>query len=295
MLRHLIDSSSRHVRILFPRGVRAATSSSGSNGDVPPRSGNVTQQLRPSTNGNSYMRGGSGGISSSSDSNSGVGATAQLRVALKDGSSSSAAAKGAAALAAAMAASPNSSPLPEGAPALIDSTARERAAGGSGAAVLNALSANPYGWPDAARAAREAPLWMLHEASRADTRVPLPPIDAYAERSVTFAPISVPERDAQGRAYATGGRKNAVARVWVKMGDGLFSVNGKPLEAAFSRIAHRREAIEPLVASQSAGAWDVTVMVAGGGLSGQAGAIKHGLAKAISRYEPQFKPVMRAC
>lgn len=291
MLRRLVDSSSRHVRILdfFPCGVRAVTSSSsGSNGDVP-RSGNVTQQ-QPRSGGysNGYMRGVGTTDSNSSSSNSNSNSSGSS-------SSNGPAVKGAAALAAAMAATPNSSPLPEGAPALLDSTARERAAGGSGTAVLNALSANPYGWPDAARAAREAPLWMLHEASRADTRVPLPPVDAYAERSVTFAPISVPERDAQGRAYATGGRKNAVARVWVKVGDGVFTVNGKPLEAAFSRIAHRREAIEPLVASQSAGAWDVTVMVAGGGLSGQAGAIKHGLAKAISRYEPQFKPVMRSC
>ena len=97
-------------------------------------------------------------------------------------------------------------------------------------------------------------------------------------------------RDALNRAYATGRRKTAVARVWVRPGEGSFSVNGRTLADYFHRSADRVTAMEPLISSQTAGAFDVMLTVEGGGLTGQAGAIKHGLAGALSRYDPYLKP-----
>ena len=185
--------------------------------------------------------------------------------------------------------------MPESDPPLVDDDVVVRARGNEPNARLDALSSNAYGWSEAMRSAREAPLWMVHETLRADSRLARPPRDAFLERKDVFAPISIPQRDAQGRAFASGGRKTSTAQVWVKLGDGSFTVNGLPLERAFDQISHRRQAIEPLVASQSVGAWDVEVRVNGGGVSGQAGAIKHGLAKALARYEPQLKPIMRSC
>lgn len=189
----------------------------------------------------------------------------------------------------------NTTEMPESDPPLVDDDVVVRARGNEPNARLDALSSNAYGWSEAMRSAREAPLWMVHETLRADSRLARPPRDAFLERKDVFAPISIPQRDAQGRAFASGGRKTSTAQVWVKLGDGSFTVNGLPLERAFDQISHRRQAIEPLVASQSVGAWDVEVRVNGGGVSGQAGAIKHGLAKALARYEPQLKPIMRSC
>jgi small subunit ribosomal protein S9 len=100
-------------------------------------------------------------------------------------------------------------------------------------------------------------------------------------------------RDAQGRAYATGRRKTSAARVWVKPGDGDFSVNGMPLADYFPRMAHRVQCMQPLVAAQASGAFDVWLTVKGGGVSGQAGAVRHGLANALARYDPFLRPVLR--
>jgi small subunit ribosomal protein S9 len=99
--------------------------------------------------------------------------------------------------------------------------------------------------------------------------------------------------DAQGRAYATGKRKDAVARVWIKPGPGQITVNEKPVEQYFARPVLRMILQQPLAVAQRHGQYDLTVSVAGGGLSGQAGAVRHGLAKALTNYEPDLRPALK--
>lgn len=107
------------------------------------------------------------------------------------------------------------------------------------------------------------------------------------------APIYVQKLDKQGRAYATGKRKDAVARVWIKPGTGKVTVNDRPLEVYFARPVLRMILQQPLGVAKHNGQYDVTVSVAGGGLSGQAGAVRHGLAKALTHYEPDLRPVLK--
>ena len=107
------------------------------------------------------------------------------------------------------------------------------------------------------------------------------------------APRYVRKLDPQGRAYATGKRKDAVARVWIKPGPGKALVNGKALDAYFARPVLRMILQQPLGVAKRAGQYDLTVSVAGGGLSGQAGAVRHGLAKALVNYEPDLRPVLK--
>jgi small subunit ribosomal protein S9 len=99
--------------------------------------------------------------------------------------------------------------------------------------------------------------------------------------------------DAQGRAYATGKRKDAVARVWVKPGSGKVIVNTRPVEVYFARPVLRMMIQQPLVASNRQGQFDVICTVSGGGLSGQAGAVRHGLSKALTNYEPELRGVLK--
>jgi len=106
-------------------------------------------------------------------------------------------------------------------------------------------------------------------------------------------PIHVQKLDSLGRAYATGKRKNAVARVWIKPGRGLATVNGKPLDAYFARPVLRMILSQPLVVVNRITQYDLTVTVTGGGLSGQAGAVRHGLAKALTYYEPELRPTLK--
>ena len=96
----------------------------------------------------------------------------------------------------------------------------------------------------------------------------------------------VQKRDAQGRSYGTGRRKNAVARVWVKAGSGKVTVNGRGEEVYFGRPVLRMILRQPLVAANSPQALDIACSVKGGGLSGQAGAVRHGLARALVAYDP---------
>ena len=103
------------------------------------------------------------------------------------------------------------------------------------------------------------------------------------------APVHVQKLDKLGRAYATGKRKNAVARVWIKPGKGKATVNGKPLDVYFARPVLRMILNQPLVIVNRLTQYDLTVTVAGGGLSGQAGAVRHGLAKALTYYEPELR------
>jgi small subunit ribosomal protein S9 len=107
------------------------------------------------------------------------------------------------------------------------------------------------------------------------------------------APHYVQKLDKQGRAYATGKRKNAVARVWIKPGPGTATVNGKPLETYFARAVLRMILQQPLAAAQRDGQYDLSITVGGGGLSGQAGAVRHGLSKALVNYEPDLRPVLK--
>jgi small subunit ribosomal protein S9 len=106
-------------------------------------------------------------------------------------------------------------------------------------------------------------------------------------------PKCVQKLDKQGRAYATGKRKDAVARVWIKMGAGKIVVNERPVETYFARPVLRMLIQQPLVASNRQGQYDVVCTVSGGGLSGQAGAVRHGLSKALMRYEPELRGVLK--
>jgi small subunit ribosomal protein S9 len=107
------------------------------------------------------------------------------------------------------------------------------------------------------------------------------------------APRYMQKLDPQGRAYATGKRKDAVARVWIKPGPGKALVNGKALDSYFARPVLRMILQQPLGVAKRTGQYDLTVSVAGGGLSGQAGAVRHGLAKALVNYEPDLRPVLK--
>ena len=99
--------------------------------------------------------------------------------------------------------------------------------------------------------------------------------------------------DAQGRAYATGKRKNAIARVWIKPGKGSITINGRDQEVYFARPVLRMMIAQPLSVSDRLGQFDVVVSVQGSGLSGQAGAIRHGISKALTYYEPELRPVLK--
>ena len=100
-------------------------------------------------------------------------------------------------------------------------------------------------------------------------------------------------RDSKGRAYATGKRKDAVARVWIKPGHGRITVNGKEEKIYFARPVLRMILRQPLIAVNRDGQFDVVCSVAGGGLSGQAGAVRHGISKALALYETGLRPVLK--
>jgi small subunit ribosomal protein S9 len=107
------------------------------------------------------------------------------------------------------------------------------------------------------------------------------------------APVYQQKLDAQGRAYATGKRKNAVARVWLKRGHGKITVNAKDFSAYFARPVLQMLLKQPLNAASRADQYDVIATVAGGGLSGQAGAVRHGISKALTHYEPELRSVLK--
>jgi len=106
-------------------------------------------------------------------------------------------------------------------------------------------------------------------------------------------PKHVQRLDAQGRAYATGKRKNAVARVWIKPGSGKIVVNTKPVEQFFARPVLRMMIQQPIVAANRSGQYDVICTVSGGGLSGQAGAVRHGISKALTYFEPDLRSPLK--
>ena len=104
---------------------------------------------------------------------------------------------------------------------------------------------------------------------------------------------AVQKIDAQGRAYATGKRKNAIARVWIKPGKGTITINGRDQEVYFARPVLRMMLAQPFQVTDRVGQFDVVVTVQGSGLSGQAGAIRHGLSKALTYYEPALRTALK--
>ena len=114
-----------------------------------------------------------------------------------------------------------------------------------------------------------------------------------AQPAASDAPVHVQKLDAQGRAYATGKRKDAVARVWIKPGPGQITINQRPVDVYFARPVLRMILQQPLQIANRIGQYDIVVTVDGGGLSGQAGAVRHGLAKALTYYEPDLRPALK--
>ena len=102
-----------------------------------------------------------------------------------------------------------------------------------------------------------------------------------------------PKLDKQGRAYATGRRKDAIARVWIKRGKGKITVNGRPIETYFARPVLRMLVQQPAIAVNRNTEFDVDCTVVGGGLSGQAGAVRHGIARALINFEPALRPALK--
>jgi small subunit ribosomal protein S9 len=102
-----------------------------------------------------------------------------------------------------------------------------------------------------------------------------------------------PKRDALGRSYATGRRKNAVARVWIKPGRGEITVNDKPVGTYFARPVLRMLITQPFLVSDRYNQFDVFCTVVGGGLSGQAGAVRHGISRALTYYEPDLRGILK--
>jgi small subunit ribosomal protein S9 len=110
---------------------------------------------------------------------------------------------------------------------------------------------------------------------------------------VAEAPVHVQKLDAQGRAYATGKRKDAVARVWVTRGAGRIFINDKDYTEYFARPVLQMIVEQPIITANRTGQYDVRATVSGGGLSGQAGALRHGISKALTYYEPELRSALK--
>jgi small subunit ribosomal protein S9 len=107
-------------------------------------------------------------------------------------------------------------------------------------------------------------------------------------------PVVEPKRDAFGRSYATGRRKDAVARVWVKPGKGTITINDRPASQYFARPVLRMLLTQPFLVADRYNQFDVYCTVTGGGLSGQAGAVRHGISRALTNYEPELRSILKA-
>jgi small subunit ribosomal protein S9 len=127
----------------------------------------------------------------------------------------------------------------------------------------------------------------------AETMQSLDQLSTLKPLAAAEAPRYIQKLDAQGRSYATGKRKNAVARVWVKPGAGRIVINKREIEVYFARPVLRMLIQQPLVATNRHGQFDVICTVSGGGLSGQAGAVRHGLAKAMMNFEPDLRGTLK--
>jgi len=127
----------------------------------------------------------------------------------------------------------------------------------------------------------------------AETMQSLDQLSALKPAAAPETPRYVQRLDKQGRAYATGKRKNAVARVWVKPGAGKIVINTREIDIYFARPVLRMLIQQPLVATNRSSQFDVTCTVSGGGLSGQAGAVRHGISKALMNYEPDLRGALK--
>ena len=138
----------------------------------------------------------------------------------------------------------------------------------------------------------------MPDSANTETVTDLADLGAIAETPAAPAAPTMPLRekqiDAQGRAYATGRRKDAVARVWIKPGSGKVTVNGRDQDVYFARPTLRLVIDQPFQISDRAGQYDVVATVKGGGLSGQAGAVKHGIAQALTKFEPVLRGTVKA-
>ena len=150
------------------------------------------------------------------------------------------------------------------------------------------MSDNRQSLSDLASLAANAPATAAPAAAAVEGEAPA------AAPAAPSAPLRQQEIDAQGRAYATGRRKDAVARVWVKPGTGKITVNGRDQEIYFARPTLRLVINQPFGVTDRVGQYDVVCTVKGGGLSGQAGAVKHGIAQALSKYEPALRSAVKA-
>lgn len=114
-----------------------------------------------------------------------------------------------------------------------------------------------------------------------------------AETETTAKVRKPKKKDAQGRIYATGKRKDAVARVWIKAGTGNITINGRAFDNYLPRPVLRMLINQPFAVTNRSGQFDVVCTCNGGGLSGQAGAIRHGISKALNDYEPELRPILK--
>lgn len=119
------------------------------------------------------------------------------------------------------------------------------------------------------------------------------PVAAKVEAASAEAPKYERKVDAKGRAYATGRRKNAIARVWIKPGNGKMTVNGRDVKVYFARPVLQMVVNQPFAVADRAGQFDVECLVDGGGLSGQAGAVKHGISRALTHFEPDLRKPLK--
>jgi small subunit ribosomal protein S9 len=119
-------------------------------------------------------------------------------------------------------------------------------------------------------------------------------VSAPVQPAAPTMPLREKQIDAQGRAYATGRRKDAVARVWIKPGTGKIVINGRDQEVYFARPTLRLVINQPFGVAEREGQYDVIATVKGGGLSGQAGAVKHGISQALTRFEPVLRAPVKA-
>jgi len=136
-------------------------------------------------------------------------------------------------------------------------------------------------------------LGSLRQAMGVAQRPPAATPTAAAPIPVVVADVQ-PQIDEQGRAYATGKRKNAIARVWIRPGQGKIEVNGRDSPVYFARPVLRMLISQPFVVANRLNQFDVWCTVKGGGLSGQAGAVRHGISKALMYYEPGLRPVLKS-
>jgi small subunit ribosomal protein S9 len=140
--------------------------------------------------------------------------------------------------------------------------------------------------------AAETAVTDLKDLKQAVSAESAAPTAAKVEKPVETGPKQ-PKIDNIGRAYGTGRRKNAVARVWIKHGSGKVTVNGRDQLIYFARQTHRLILNQPFLIVNSVGHFDVMCTVKGGGLSGQAGAVRHGISRALENFQPDFRPALK--